>query len=197
MESTMKHGIYAALLTGMVLTSTAQAAEYTAIKTDKSTLSFTYKQMGVAMDGSFKKFNAQISFDPAKPANAKATFDLDLASIDTGSEEADDEVKGKNWFNTKVFPRARFESTNFKPLGGNRYEVSGKMTIKGKTQLVTAPFTFTPQGNNALADGAFILKRADYGIGEGAWSDFGVVANEIQIKFRFLTNPVLPTNPSK
>ena len=193
----MKHGIYAALLTGMVLTSTAQAAEYTAIQTDKSTLSFTYKQMGVAMDGSFKRFNAQISFDPTKPANAKATFDLDLASIDTGSEEADDEVKDKNWFNTKVFPRARFESTNFKPLGSNRYEVSGKMTIKGKTQLITAPFTFTPQGNNALADGAFTLKRADYGIGEGAWSDFGVVANEIQIKFHFLASPSLQAKAGK
>ncbi len=209
MKSMMKNGIYAALLTGLVMTSTAQASEYTAIQTDQSTLNFTYKQMGVAMDGSFKKFNAQISFDPAKPANAKATFDLDLASIDTGSEEADDEVKGKNWFNAKVFPRARFESTSFKPLGGNRYEVSGKMTIKGKTQPVNAAFTFSPQGKNALADGAFILKRADYGIGEGAWSDFSVVANEIQIRFHFLasagfsakpalpTDPVFPTKPGK
>ena len=136
MESMMKHRIYAALLAGLVIAPIAQASEYTAIQADKSTLNFTYKQMGVAMDGNFKKFNAQISFDPAKPANAKAAFDLELASIDTGSEEADDEVKGKNWFNTKVFPRARFESTNFKPLGSNRYEVSGKTTFK--EEFVTA-----------------------------------------------------------
>lgn len=193
----MKHSIYAVLLAGLVMTPMAQAAEYTAIQADKSKLNFTYKQMGVAMDGSFRKFSAQISFDPAKPANAKATFDLDIASIDTGSEEADDEVKGKNWFNTKLFPRAKFESTGFKTLGANRYEVSGKMTIKGKTQLVTAPFTFIPQGNNAVADGTFTLKRADYGIGEGAWSDFSVVANEIEIKFHFLASPALQAKAGK
>ena len=193
----MNHRIYAAMLAGLVIAPIAQASEYTAIQADKSTLNFTYKQMGVAMDGNFKKFNAQISFDPAKPANAKAEFDLELASIDSGSEEADDEVKGRNWFNTKVFPRAKFESTNFKPLGGNRYEVSGKMTIKGKTQMVTAPFTFAPQGKNAVADGAFTLKRADYGIGEGAWADFSVVANEIQIKFHFLASPAFSAGTAK
>lgn len=48
---------------------------------------------------------------------------------------------------------------------------------------MSAPFTFNPQG---LVDGAFVLKRADYAIGEGSWSDFGTVANEIQIKFHFL-----------
>ena len=37
-----------------------------------------------------------------------------------------------------------------------------------------------------LVDGAFVLKRADFAIGEGSWSDFGTVANEIQIKFHFL-----------
>jgi polyisoprenoid-binding protein YceI len=62
------------------------------------------------------------------------------------------------------------------------------MTIKGRTQNITAPFTFSPQGNTAIVDGAFVLKRADFAIGEGSWADFGTVANEIQIKFHFLAN---------
>ncbi|MES2012321.1 MAG: YceI family protein [Pseudomonadota bacterium] len=182
-ENMIKKCILAILLSSSAL---ASAADYTSIQADKSSLGFIYKQMGVPIDGHFKKFTAQLSFDPAKPAAGKASFDLDITSIDAGSDEANDEVSAKDWFNTKVFPRAKFESTNFKALGGNRYEVSGKMSIKGRTQMVSAPFTFNPQGNTALVDGAFIIKRADYAIGEGSWADFGTVANEIQIKFHFL-----------
>lgn len=166
----------------------AMAVEFNQIQTEKSSLGFIYKQMGVPMEGSFKKFSAQLSFDPAKLNAAKATLDLDVSSIDTGSDEGNDEVVGKAWFNAKAFPRAKFESTGFKALGGNKYEVTGKMSIKGRTQTVTAPFTLNQQGSNVVVDGAFILKRADYAIGEGAWSDFGTVANEIQIKFHFLAN---------
>ncbi len=173
-------------LSCLVLPTAAPAADFNAVQADKSSLAFVYKQMGVAVEGRFRKFAVQISFDPAKPGAAKAAIDVDLASIDTGSTEGDDEVAGKQWFNTKAFPVARFVSTAVKPLGGNRYEVSGKLTIKGRTQQVSAPFTFAPQGNAALFDGAFTLRRADFAIGEGAWADFGTVANEIQIKFHVL-----------
>lgn len=180
--------IIAILASGLIFSPLAQAVEFNQIQTEKSTLVFVYKQMGVPVDGSFKKFTAQLSFDPAKINTAKATFDLDVTSIDTGSDEGNDEVATKAWFNAKAFPRAKFESTGFKALGGNKYEVSGKMSIKGRTQTVSAPFTLNQQGNNAIVDGAFVLKRADYAIGEGSWSDFGTVANEIQIKFHFLAN---------
>ena len=184
----MNKSILAILLSGLALTSVVEAADYTSIQADKSSLNFIYKQMGVPIDGNFKKFTALLNFDPAKPATGKASFDLDISSIDAGSDDANDEVSAKDWFNTKAYPRAKFESTSFKALGGNRYEVSGKMTIKGHTKTVSAPFTFSPQGNTALVDGAFIMKRADYAIGEGSWADFGTVANEIQIKFHFLAN---------
>lgn len=184
----MKEFMLITLLAGLSWVSPSQAAEYNTIQADKSTLSFVYKQMGVPMEGRFKKFAIQFSFDPAKPAAAKAAVELDLASIDTGSSEANDEVAGKAWFNTKVFPQAKFAATAIKALGGNRYEVTGKLSIKGRTQEVSAPFTFTAQGNGAVFDGAFVIKRADFALGEGAWADFGTVANEVQIKFRFLAS---------
>jgi polyisoprenoid-binding protein YceI len=164
----------------------AAAAEFNVVDGARSSLAFTYKQMGVALDGRFRKFAVQLDFDPAKATMAKAAIDVELTSIDTGSSEGDDEVAGKQWFNTKAFPAARFVSTSVKALGGNRYEVAGKLTIKGRTQEVSAPFTFSPQGNAAAFDGAFTLRRADFAIGEGPWADFGTVANEIQIKFHVL-----------
>lgn len=182
----MMRKIIATLITTLAFPPLAQAVEFNRIQADKSTLVFVYKQMGVPVDGSFNKFAAQLSFDPAKLSTAKAALDLDVTSIDTGSDEGNDEVATKAWFNSKAFPRAKFESASFKALGGNRYEVTGKMSIKGRTQTVTAPFTLNQQGSNAIVDGAFVLKRADFAIGEGSWSDFGTVANEIQIKFHFI-----------
>ena len=166
----------------------AQAAEYTQVQADKSAINFTYKQMGVAVDGKFKKFASQLTFDPAKPAAAKATFDVELASVDTGAPEGDQEVAGKPWFNTKAFPTAKFVSGSVKPLGGNKYEVAGQLNIKGKTQEVVVPATFTAQGNTAVFDGSFTIRRADFSIGEGTWAKFDIVANDVLIKFRITAN---------
>jgi len=177
-------------LVGLFASATyAQAAEFNQILTDKSNISFGYKQMSVPLDGKFKKFTAQIDFDTAKPEQAQAKFDIDVASIDTGSSEGDDEVVGKVWFNAKAFPKASFVSTSVKSLGTNRFEVQGKLTIKGKTLPVSAPFTFKPDGANALFDGAFSIKRTDYSIGEGEWADESTIANQIQIKFHITVAP--------
>ena len=164
----------------------AQAVEYNQLQADKSAVSFVYKQMNVPIEGSFKRFHGQISFDPAKPALARAEIDIDLASIDAGSDEANDEVAGKLWFNTKAYPAARFVATSIKSLGGNRYEVAGKMSIKGRTHDERTMATFQPQGSNGVFAGSLVLKRADYGIGEGMWADFGTVTNDIQINFRMV-----------
>lgn len=172
------------LALALVSAFSAQAVEYTQVQPDKSAINFTYKQMGVAVDGKFKKFASQLNFDPAKPAAAKATFDVELASVDTGAPEGDQEVAGKPWFNTKAFPTARFVSGTVKPLGGNKYEVAGQLSIKGKTQDVVVPATFTTQGKTGVFDGSFIIRRADFSIGEGTWAKFDIVANDVVIKFR-------------
>jgi polyisoprenoid-binding protein YceI len=164
----------------------AQAVEFNQFQAAKSSLSFVYKQMNVPVDGQFKSFRATIAFDPAKPTAAKAEFEIDLASIDAGSKDANDEVAGKAWFNTRQFPVAKFVASSVKPLGNNRFEVAGKMSIKGKTLDLATPVTVTQQGNSASFDGSLVLKRADYAIGDGIWADFGTVANEIQIKFRLV-----------
>jgi polyisoprenoid-binding protein YceI len=166
-----------------------QAVEFGQVLAEKSNVTFTSKQMGVPVDGSFRKFNVALAFDPAKPAQASARMDVDLASIDAGSKDANDEVAGKSWFNLKAFPTASFVSTGVKPLGGDRYEVAGKLTIKGKTQDVVAPATFRQEGGNGVFAGGFVLKRLDFAIGDGPWSDVSAVANEVQIRFHIVAAP--------
>ena len=81
-------------------------------------------------------------------------------------------------------PTARFAASSIKALGDNRFEAAGQLTIKGKTQDVVIPATFTAQGKTGMFEGQFTLRRADFALGEGAWAAFDVVANEIQIRFR-------------
>src|SRR3989338_822873 len=170
----------------------AQAAEFNQMQTGKSTLTFAYKQMGVPLEGRFGKFAVQLAFDPAKINAAQARLEADLASIDTGSSEGNDEVAGKLWFNSKAYPAAQFISSGVKALGGNRYEALGKLTIKGRSLDVSAPFTFKQEGAVGVFDGAFILKRLDYAIGEGIWADGGTVANEVRIVVPLVTKAVSP-----
>ena len=164
----------------------AQAIEFNQVQLNKSALSFVSKQMNVPVEGQFKSFRTKLAFDPAKPAAARAELEIDLASIDAGSKDANDEVAGKAWFNTRDFPIAKFVSASVKPLGGNRYEVAGRMTIKGRTQDLTTPVTLRQEGSSAIFEGSLVLKRADYSIGDGMWADFGTVANEVQVKFRLV-----------
>ncbi|MEN9317020.1 MAG: hypothetical protein RIS35_3413 [Pseudomonadota bacterium] len=166
--------------------SSAQAVEYGRIQADKSQIGFTYQQMGVKMDGRFRRFTAELAFDPAKPAAARAVLDVELASIDAGSPDADQEIVGKSWFDVKSFPRARFVSGTIRALDASRYEVAGKLTIKGVTRDVTVPATFTSQSGTAVFEGTFPIRRGDFTIGEGVWSKFDVVGNDVVVRFRLV-----------
>lgn len=182
-----------ALAFGAALAPGAQALDYTALRPEASAITFAYQQMGVGLEGRFTRFDGQISFDPARPEAASARIEVELASIDTGSPEGNDEVAGKAWFDTPSFPRARFVSQGVKALGDSRYEVSGTLAIKGREQAVVVPATVSTQGDSAVFEGRFTIKRGDFAVGEGAWSAFDIVANEVHVTFRITagsgTNP--------
>jgi polyisoprenoid-binding protein YceI len=184
--------IFKSLLTMAVaaLTFQAQAAPYQSIVPAKSSITFNFKQMGVSADGRFKKFTAQVNFDPAKAGQGKASFEVDLVSVDTGSGEADQEVVTKSWFNTAAFPKAQFVSKQIQQTAPNQYEVLGTLSIKGQSREIKFPMKHTPQGKDGLLTGGFVMKRADFGIGEGMWAKFDVVANDIQVNFSITASQV-------
>lgn len=164
----------------------ALGTEFNVLRPQQSSITFVSKQMGVPVEGNFKKFAAQIAVHPAKPEAGTARIDIDLGSIDTGSAEADEEVAGKAWFDSKKYPAASFTSSSISSLGNGRYEVLGKMSIKGKTLEIKAPFTLKQEADTLIIDGQFPLKRLDFGIGSGIWSDTSVVADDVQIRFHFV-----------
>lgn len=151
----------------------------------KSSIRFVTKQMNVPVEGQFKRFDASVAFDAAKPEATKAEFDVDLGSIDLGNAEGETEAKRKAWLNIDAFPKARFVAASVKSLGGGRFEAAGALTIKGLSQNIVAPFTLTEAGGVRTVEGQFSLKRLQFKIGEGPWSDTDTVADDVLVRFRF------------
>ena len=112
------------------------------------------------------------------------SFTIETGSASFGAAETDAEVVKAAWFNVPKFPQASFTSTAIKPLGGGKFEVAGKLAIKGATQDVTVPVTITQAGPASTATGAFAIKRLAFKIGEGEWADTSMVADEVQVKFK-------------
>ena len=180
----------ATLSLGLGVGTVASAAPYTNIDPEASDISFGYSQMNVKMDGSFSELRApEFNFDPKKPEEAKVTLELVLNSIDAGYEEANSELQKEEWLALSQHPVATFVSKNVQALGDDRYQVTGDLSIKGVTREVSAPFEFKESGENASFTGSFTLQRADFGIGEGQWEDFSIVANEIEVNFDVVALP--------
>jgi polyisoprenoid-binding protein YceI len=156
------------------------------VDTTKSTVTATSKQMNVPVEGTFKKFSAQLDFDPAKPTAGSAKLSIDTASYDLGDDSYNQQVRGKEWFDTAHFPNATFVSSAIAPAGGNQFKVSGTLTIKGKSENVTVPVTLTQQGPTQTFDGTLPIKRSQFDIGTGEWKDTSVVADEVVIKFHIV-----------
>lgn len=154
---------------------------------DKSYIRFVSKQMNVPVEGRFRKFAANIAFDAKKPAATMAEFEVELASIDLGNPDGETEVRRKAWFNTEAFPKAKFVSAAVKALGGDRLEVSGSLTIKGIAKNITAIASVkTDAAGVSVAEGTFPLKRLQFKIGEGQWADTDTVADEVEVRFKFV-----------
>lgn len=174
-------GTWLAALLGVTLVATAAP-----LKTDtaKSSVAAVFKQMNVPVEAKFKKFAATIDYDAAKPELAKASVEIDTASLDVGEAEMNKEVAKKDWFNSAQYPKATFVSSSIKPAGAGKMMVNGKLSIKGKSTDVSFPLTVKTEAGKQVFEGALPIKRLTYNIGEGEWKDTSMVADEVVIKFR-------------
>lgn len=149
----------------------------------QSEVAFTSRQMGVPVEGKFRSFSAQVAFDPARLASSSIAFTVDTGSASI-SREADAELPKAVWFNVAQFPKASFQSSSIRRLDATRYEVAGKLSIKGVSSDVVVPVTLAQSGATTTASGAFPIRRLSFRIGEKEWADTSMVADEVQVKFR-------------
>ena len=150
----------------------------------ESSVGFVSRQMGVPVEGHFRKLDGQISFDPAKPEAARIHLAIHTGSATLGVKETDAELPKPAWFNVAKFPQATFDAKTVKSLGGGKYEVAGQLSIKGAAHDVVVPVQLTQSGAKTTAAGQFSLKRLAYKIGENEWADTSMVADDVQVKFK-------------
>jgi polyisoprenoid-binding protein YceI len=178
--------VVSALGFASTLATTANAAPLKLVA-NQSSIGFTFSQLGVPLRGKFNTFTADVFFDPKKPESTKAQFSVDMNSVDLGAADYNAETKSPDWLNARMFPNATFVADKVTALGGNRFEATGKLSIKGATQVIKANFTYT-DGAQPVVEGTFPMKRLGWKIGDNEWKDTSVVADEVTVRFKFVTS---------
>ena len=186
-----------ALLSAVVQPALAQAQaqpqpKQAVLQSAGSEIAFTTRQMGVPVEGKFGKFSAQVALDPKKPETGSVAFTIDTGSARFGSAELDAEVPKATWLNVPKFPQASFQSTAIKAAGAGKFEVAGKLSIKGVTQNIVVPVQLVQVGATSAASGSFAIKRLAYKVGDGEWTDTSLLADDVQVRFKLVLNGLAP-----
>ena len=150
---------------------------------------FSAKHLGMmTVRGHFNEVTASGELHPEAPERSKVEATINTASIRTHNDQRDKDLRSSNFLEIEKYPTMTFKSTRIEHAGGDRYKVTGELTIKG----VTKPVTF-----NAVKYGEFNDPMMGHRIGYAAETkinrkDFGmsfdmmldgkfIVSNEIQV----------------
>jgi polyisoprenoid-binding protein YceI len=158
----------AALL--VAASSVFAAAETYTIDKDHSEASFQVQHMMGKVRGVFTDFGGTIAFDKANPAASTVEFRIKATSIDTNNERRDGHLRSADFFDVATYPEIAFTSTKVTPKGGNAYDVTGTLTMRGVTKTVTLPVRYLGEGKDpfgkikASFETAVSLNRKDYNI---------------------------------
>lgn len=169
-------------LAAFAFASPAIAAPHWTVDAAKSRLGFSVQWGGQPFAATFKKWRADIAFDPDDLAHSSADVVIEVASESSGDDESDEGVKGAQGFQVAQFATARFVTTRIVRKAGDAYVADAKLTIRGITRPVSLPFTLAINGNGAHMVGSTDVSRMDFGVGHGG--DFGKpvpVAYEVKI----------------
>lgn len=155
-----------------------------------SSIDFSVKHMMVSrVKGTFHDFESTFEADPNDLTNADISVTVDLDSVDTRIGKRDNHLRSEDFFHVEKHPKATFKVTDIKKTGDDAYDVTGDLTIRGKTVSETFAVTFEgqakdPAGNEVVgfsAEGQ--INRTDYGLTYNAALETGgvVVGEDIKV----------------
>jgi polyisoprenoid-binding protein YceI len=134
--------------------------------------------------GVFKEFDMRLRFDPEKPAGSRLDVTVKVTSADMNIADVNKQIRGHDWFDYAAFPQAEFRSTDLRRAEGNRYLARGTLSLKGVTQPVAVPFTWTGSADGAVMEGELTVKRGAFGIGAGEWAASDVIGADVKVRFK-------------
>ena len=114
-----------------------------------SAIAFSVRHMVVSKTrGRFLKWSGQIRFDPDEPAASSVEVTIDPASLDTAEPQRDAHLRSADFFDVEKFPTASFRSTKVEGLAGDRYRITGNLTLHGVTKAVVLDATYEGSGKD-------------------------------------------------
>jgi polyisoprenoid-binding protein YceI len=115
----------------------AEAAEWV-IDTSHSRVGFSVSHMVVSsVSGRFKQFSGKVMLDDANLTKSEVDITIKPESIDTDDAKRDEHLRSPEFFDVKKFPTLTFKSTKIAKAGGNKYKLTGDLTIHGVTKTET------------------------------------------------------------
>ncbi len=179
--------LLAGLLSLIVWPAAAEAPLWK-VEADSAVI-FIARQSGAPVEGRFEKFDAEIRFDAENLEASAVAVDIDIASVNSESRDRDQVIRSPDLFDAATWPTARFEAPRFVHAGGDSYEAQGSLTMRDVTRDVVLPFELKIEDHpddpallRARAVGELTIKRLDYGVGQGQWTDTSVVPDEVAIR---------------
>jgi polyisoprenoid-binding protein YceI len=114
------------------------------------------------------------------------------ASVNTGHQRRDNDLRSPNFFEVATYPAITFKSTTVRETGPNAYVAVGMLTIKDVSKEIALPIQFLGRQEMPTRDGgtrevagfeaALTINRGDFGVGTGDWVRTNVVAAAVKIE---------------
>ncbi|MDO5611256.1 MAG: YceI family protein [Pseudomonadota bacterium] len=177
------------LAASLTLPATASAADW--VQAPGSRLAFAGKYQSDVFVGQFPGFATRMHFNPDDLAATRLDVNIPMATATTGNAEFDPEMRGTGFFNATAFPQARYQGSGARKLADGQYAIDGMLTLHGISQPVTLTFSWAP-GAAPVLFGRATVKRLDFKVGEGQWSDVRMIPNPIAVSTRVVFKPATP-----
>lgn len=157
-----------------------------------SQVGFAIRHFFTPVEGSFDDYDIKLVFDPKRPESASVRVSIDPASIETGNDRRDADLRSENFFDVERYPGLTFESKAVRRLSETEFVVEGDLTIRDVTRPVELAVKvlglreFDPpdaRHGRALAgfEAEVEIDRRDFGVGAGRWAETVVLAPEVEI----------------
>ena len=136
-----------------------------------SKVKFRIKNFGISTSGTFEGLSGTVTFNPETLATANFEVSVDAKTVNTDNESRDNHLRRPEYFDIENFPKIIFKSTKITKTNKAAYlYMFGNITIKGVTQEVKFPFTYSAKDGGYLFEGEFPLNRRDFGVGGKSFS---------------------------
>jgi polyisoprenoid-binding protein YceI len=187
-----KRVLVSAIVVGVLFAFSARAAEVFDIDSAHSLVGFEITHMMINdVEGKFKEFNGQLTWDAADPSKSAISGTIKTQSISTDNEKRDEHLRSPDFFDAAKFPDISFK-TNKIEKRGEGYVGTGELTMHGVTKPVEIPFAVTeklddPFGNTRIGlKGALNINRKDFGITWNKALDKGgmLLGDEVRITLK-------------